>query len=266
MVSEIKVVVISALQEELSFLLNKSDFGWEKPKMLRGDFPCYVGTLRKEDKAIRIAAVTQPLDEMGLSDAAILATTAIFELKPSYLVLIGICGGRIAEHIKIGDIVVPGKAFHYQYGKYKGGEIKKDLMNVDADRSTVSSIRTFLDNSQCSKISNSANDIGLVMPNRTNLKAHYNSIGSADLVVDEPAKIEDARTQDRKIVAVDMESYAVLKTASLLDVKGIVIKSISDIPIEGEDRTAQEIYRSYARFTATEAVYRFAKETDFFLS
>lgn len=265
MVSEIKVAVISALQEELSFLLNKPDFGWERSKMLKGGFPCHIGTLSKGDKAIRVAAVTQPLDEMGLSDAAILAATAIFELEPSYLVLIGICGGRIAEHIKIGDIVVPKNAFHYQYGKYKGGEIKKDLMNVDADRLTVSSVRTFLDN-QCYKISDSARKSGLTMPTRTDLKVHYNSIGSADLVVDEPSKIENARTQDRKIVAVDMESYAVLKTASLLDVKGIIIKSISDIPVEDEDRASQEIYRSYARFTATEAFYKFVKETDFFLS
>ncbi|MGK7874424.1 MAG: hypothetical protein AB4426_14290 [Xenococcaceae cyanobacterium] len=225
-----QIVVISALREELDYLLKK-DLHWRGPEGLPGSYSYYLGTLEnKEGKRLQIAAIPQPLDEMGLIDAAILATVAIFELKPEYLVMIGICGG-IEGEVSIGDVIVARQAFHYQHGKLKGdGEFQPELVTEKANRSIVTKIVEFLKEENLTQIRIEAVKESLEIPRKPRIKCHYLDIASADLVNDHPEQIKSIQKFDRKVVAIDMESLAVLKAANLLDTKAAIIKSVSDIP------------------------------------
>lgn len=263
-----EIVIITALYEELHYILQtKPLLTWDQENQeLPGRFPCYFGTLRRKDKEIRIAAITQRMDDMGLTDSAILSTIAIELLKPRYLLLLGICGGREKQDINIGDIIIPKQAFLYNYGKYKDGVFKKNLMSVSSSE-IAPALKNYLQasNKALHEIKEEATNMGLSQP-RVLLSAHYDSIACADLVLDDFQKIKELEDHERKFVAFDMESYAVLKSASIFNVKAAVIKSISDIPVPGEDRSSQELYRKFAIFTASETFYKFATETDFFLN
>ena len=161
---QIKIVVISALREELAYLLaKKEEFNWQNPKPLIGKYSYRLGTLKnKEGKTCQIAAVPQPLDEMGLIDAAILSSIAISKLKPEYIVLIGICGG-IEGSVNIGDIIIPRQAFHYQSGKLQGtGKLKKGLIDEKADGTTINNIINFFEEYSPDEIVKKAIDLRVV--------------------------------------------------------------------------------------------------------
>ncbi len=262
-----EIVIITALHEELHYILQpKPLLTWEQGNQeLPGRFPCYFGTLRRQDTEIRIAAITQRMDDMGLTDSAILSTMAIEWLKPRYLLLLGICGGREKKDINIGDIIIPKQAFLYNYGKYKDGVFKKNLMSASSSEIAPALKNYLQSNNALHDIKETATKMGLSQP-KVLLDAHFESIACADLVLDDFQKIKELEDHERKFVAFDMESYAVLKSAAIFNVKAAVIKSISDIPISGEDRSSQELYRKFAIFTASETFYKFATETDFFLN
>lgn len=267
---QIKIVVISALTEELDYLLAKNqEFNWQEPVTLLGKYLYYLGTLKnKEGKTYQIAAVPQPLDEMGLIDAAILSSIAISKLKPEYIVLIGICGG-IKGSVNIGDIIIPRLAFHYQSGKLKKtGELKKSQIFEKPDEKLISKMINFLGrNNKLSEIAKNSIDINLTPPDISSFKVHGLDMASADLVNDYQDSIESIESDyNRKAIAFDMESLAVLRAAKELGAKAVVIKSVSDIPTEDSPRETQEKFRNFAKFAATEAFYKFATETDFFLT
>ncbi len=276
---QIKIVVISALREELAYLLAKEELNWQSPRRLTGKYSYRLGTLKNQKgQTCQIAAVPQSLNEMGLIDAAILSTIAISLLKPEYIVLIGICGG-IKGEVNIGDIIIPRQAFHYQNGKLQGsGEIKKGLINEQADGIVIDNIVNFFEQEyNPNKIIQDAIEkqgvrIGhqmkiLNIPPPTSLKVHFLNMASADLVNDHPTSIENIRNQwDRKAIAFDMESVAVLKAAKELGTKAFIIKSVSDIPTDTIRREEQEKYREFVKFVATEAFYNFATKTDFFFA
>jgi nucleoside phosphorylase len=271
--NSIDIVVISALKEELKFLFDKKELNWCDLTELNY-LSCKIGTLLlpNSERPIRIAAAYA--DGMGLVDAAILTTTAIVscQQKPKLLAMIGICGGRKKEGSNYGDIVVPELTYLYQFGSYENGEINRRLKTAEVKRSSklIRAMKDCLNNPMLedirrSAIHLSADDSGINIPKNPFLKVHFDPMGTADLVVKDDKKIDDATDAEEKVVAVEMESYAVLRTATVFDVDAIVIKSISDF-CGGKDDT----YRKYAKFTATEAFYRFVKylaeKQNFFLT
>ncbi len=278
MAEKIKVVVISALREELAFLLAmKEEFNWQDSVPLAGKYRYRLGTLRnQEGNTCKIAALSQPVDEMGLIDAAILSTIAISKLEPEYIVLIGICGG-IEGSVNIGDIIIPRQAFHYQSGKLQGnGNLKKGLINARPDPVGVTNIIDFWQKHGPNQIIKKAIDNEYIKTESgwknlttrpSSIALHYLNIASADLVNDHPDSIQTIEQEhDRKAIAFDMESLAVLKAAAELGTKAIIIKSVSDIPTEESRRETQENYRDFAKFAATEAFYQFATKTEFFFA
>ena len=258
----VDIVVIAARKDELSFLLNEKEYiDWSESIMSK-DFPCQIGTFLSRSypaQPLKIAAACAR--EMGLVDAGILATTAIlcWQQKPKLLVMIGICGGRKKSTIDYGDIIVPKLTYLYQFGSYENGKLKPRLMlaEVSIRAGLIQYMEDILNSDKLGQICTDAFDRGLPLPPERihkrkdeRLKAHFEPMGSADLVVKDDEKLEEAILADEKVVAVEMEAYAVLRTAKLFDIDAIVIKSVSDF-CGGKDDT----YREYAKFTATEAFY-----------
>lgn len=192
--------------------------------------------------------------------------------------MIGICGGQEKEDIDYGDIVVPELTYLYQFGSYENGEINRRLKVAEVKRNArlIREIKEVLDETKLQDIRRnaftlSADDSEMNIPKISALKVHYKPIGSADLVVKDNAKIDEAKQAEEKVVAVEMESYAVLRTATVFDVNAIVLKSISDFcggKRDGNEKN--DDYRKYAKFTATEAFYHvlkfLAEKPGFFLT
>ncbi len=286
----IDIVVISALKEELDALTYKiSEITWnERQETRSGYFLCRIGEITIGDNTLRIAAA-HASNKMGLTEAAMLTTKAFLACNPKILVLIGICAGRSKENapsheqIDIGDIILPPEAIHYYFGKIT--EAKVDDRQVEPDREIKEEFKPepkyvrvndelfsyLIEALKNRKVLAEIPPLypTLATPNNS-LKAHDGPIGSSDLVVAAASRFEKAIEANRKQIAIDMESYAVLRVANQLEKKAVVIKSVSDYGNKTKGQDDSEQYREYVYFTAAAAFYKFikylAEKTDFFLT
>ncbi len=281
--STIEVVILSALPAELRELESNLNLTWSDYSSASS--PCLnrfqKATLSfrhresNQDREITIAKASSR--EMGLTDAAILASMAILEFSPKLLVMIGICAG-IKGKVHIGDILIPKQSFHYQFGKIQEtqGEnqvFRQQMKVAKAGTELHQRIEQFLRNQGRAEIENIIDARGLPrerIPGHDNvfypLKYSTDPMASSDFVVDSSIFLEQPQENDRKLVGIDMESYAVLEAAEQLNFKNVlIIKSVRDF---AANKIKDENYTPLAVLTSTQAFYLFTKylveETDFF--
>ncbi len=282
--STIEVVILSALSTELRELESNLNLTWSDYSSASS--PClnrfqtatlsFIHRESNQDRQITIAKASSR--EMGLTDAAILASMAILKFSPKLLVMIGICAGIKEKDIHIGDILIPKQSFHYQFGKIQESQennqvFRQQMKVAKAGTELHQRIDQFLRNQGLAQIDNIIANRGLTkqkVPNVDNLfyplKYSTDSMASSDFVVDSSFFLEQPQGNDRKLVGIDMESYAVLEAAEQLNFKNVlIIKSVRDF---AANKIKDENYTPLAVLTSTQAFYLFTKylveETDFF--
>ena len=245
----VDVLVISALDEELDYLLD-IDLGWSPPRVQADGITFRRGTLTDG-----VSIVATSAQGMGLVTTGIVSAISLKEWKPRLAAMIGICGGRKEKKTEIGDIVFAEQAFHYQYGAFVNGEIVREL-KVENVKPQLLGIADHL-----SRKTNTLPQIqqsvarGFPAPN-TLLQCHIGPIASADLVVKDRTKLAEAIDADRKTIAIDMESYAFLKAARLAETRwAAVMKSVTDFA----DAKKNDDCREYAKYTSAHFFLRFAR-------
>lgn len=203
--------------------------------------------------------------------------------------MIGICAGRYKdnaqnnEQVEIGDIIIPNTAWHYYFGKITEVQVENSENKLEREvkeefkpEPKYVNVKGHL----LSYLLDALKDVEVLAqisslyPTRTGrpnnlLKAHDRPIGSSDLVVAAASKFQKAVEANRKLIAVDMESYAVLRVAEELNKNAVVIKSVSDYGDKRKGQDDSEKYREYAYFTAA-AFYKFvqylSERSTFFLT
>jgi nucleoside phosphorylase len=235
------VGVVAALDEELDYLLDLP-YEWSGPKPMDDGVTYRTG--RMPDGATIVAATA---NSMGMIETAILTSKLIKAWSPRLIGMIGLCGGRKEKGLSIGDIVVPTQTFHYQFGAYKNGKLQKELRVENSDRQLLDIV------THLSKRTNTLAKIKSELPRGfpkppTELRCHQGPMASADLVVKDVDKIQEAIDADRKTIAIEMESYAFMKAAALGRVRWTVVaKSVSDYA----DVDKNDDFRDYAKHTST---------------
>ncbi len=151
------------------------------------------------------------LHEMDSVGAALKTADAMRRSKPSHVVLVGICGG-ISGRCNLLDVVIPQSVIYYEPGKItpegtKGGFA---VRHCDADARNRFSVwaRT---------------------PNTPKVLADGELMACGEKVIaDESARDVLANTH-RKLTAIDMESYGVVRAAEAWKTPVTVIKSVCDL-------------------------------------
>jgi nucleoside phosphorylase len=147
----------------------------------------------------------------------------------------------------LGDIVVPTQTFHYQFGSYKDGVIHPELRVENSDRQLLDVVNHIARRTDALTRIKNALPRGFKKP-LAELQCHFGPMASADLVVKDPNKIQQAIEADRKTIAVEMESYAFMKAAALARVRWVLVsKSVTDYA----DATKDDEFREYAKYTST---------------
>ena len=117
------VLLITAMWDELQPLIEEFEEhkgNWEYLQS-SSDYPYYFKSLTSHSGTkFTLAATNAPL--MGKEMASIISMSLISDLKPSFLVMSGICAG-LKDKVSLGDIIVADVVFNYEYGKL---ETKKD--------------------------------------------------------------------------------------------------------------------------------------------
>lgn len=189
----------------------------------------------------KIKLILAKQDRMGCVDTSYIAAIMKINYNIKHLFMIGVCGGRESQHIKIGDILIPNESFAFQNGK-----LTKDGLIVDATSSQRNSlIQQLIDKEVEDFIQNKYSEY---MKEQIDLnkpveiyppKIYFESIACGDVVVDKPGELDEIATRlsKRKLVGIDMESYSIFRASYIFpELKTTVIKGVMDITTGKSDK------------------------------
>lgn len=244
------ITVITALEEELDYLF-EIDLSWSEPLRQQDGISYRRGHLSKGVDIIATSARS-----MGLVATAILTAKVLKEWVPSVAAMIGVCAGRKERSLNIGDVVIANQCFHYQFGAFVDGRIARELRVENIDSQVTDLAEHLILRTEALLEIQKLPPRGFKKPN-TILQGHIGPMASADLVVKDVKKLDEAVEADRKTIAVDMESYAFMRACKVARTPhSFVIKSVSDFA----DAKKDDEFREYAKLTATQFFYRVAQK------
>lgn len=242
------LAIICALKTELKPVLDLCE-NIEEINLKDSNYLFSIGNVKSQNGR-NYSIVAAHANRMGFPDSAQLTSELIMRFRPSYLIMTGVCGGRKSKNVKIGDIILPKDIFAYQVGKLTDKGFENELAHVTMDDKIIQS---------SNKIEELASRrIFDLWPGKKDraLKIHNDSLASGSMVINQLNYVDrEIARQDRKLVAVDMEAYAVMRTAKLFDklnATPIIIKSVSDYT-ESKDELSDKAYASF-----TSALYMHA--------
>lgn len=253
---ECDVCIIAALRKpELQAVLDLPG-EWKQLEIPGDAAVCYTGEFANGAKRVRVVAASAP--QMGLTATSALATKMIMQHKPRYLAMVGIAAGVKGAGPQLGDILVADSSWNYESGKRKSVDgvavfdpdpkflgldfgLKSQVLEAQASRS-------YLETIQGGWRGRSPD---------TRLGVHVGPVGSGGSVVQDTAVIEGIKRGQRKLIGIDMETYAVFYAAENSPVPkpiAVSMKSVCDFADEDKSDDFQE----YAAYTSAQYLYNFA--------
>ncbi len=196
---------------------------------------------------------------IGMTWAAILATKMISSFRPRYLIMGGICGG-ISGQVTIGEVVVAESTWDYGSGKH---EVKAGNPVF-----SVAPHQIPLDLNLSSKVRLLAREPGVLAAIKSRwpsnkpgqeLQVRLGPMASGAAVIADQSRVAEIEGHNRKVMAIDMESYAVFAAGvDACDPKPITvsIKGVSDLANEHKDSNSQ----AYAAYLAAEVIKLLAEQ------
>jgi nucleoside phosphorylase len=200
-------------------------------------------------RTLRVIATAST--SMGLTAAAIATTQLVLQFRPRLVAMIGIAAGTRAGNKQFGDVLVADPSVDYNSGKVvdiKGiREFLPDPYPIGLNARLRSVLQKYASNS----------DVFVNIRKRWKSKVppgpnrlHIGPLGAADQVIDDPTRVLEITKNWRKLVGVEMETYAVYRAChESPDPKPRMIsfKSVCDFAAEKTDS-----WQAYAAFTAAQ--------------
>jgi nucleoside phosphorylase len=243
------VVILTALHDP-EYIAVQRAFGNDWTPVSQGS-----RTLRFDEKEIRtdkgtdLRLVTGVSSYMGLTAAAIAATQAIMEFRPKLILMVGIAAGVRSDSRHVGDILVADPSVDYLSGKVRqldGGERLDSHCDPIRLPQVVRSVV-----GECARKREGLDAIADAWPAAKpahRLSLHVGPVATGDQVVDAPARVQTLRKSWRKLIGLEMETYAVYRAAVEAPSPQPIflsLKSICDFANKKNDR-----WQHYAAHTA----------------
>ena len=195
-------------------------------------------------------------NDMGMVSAAILATKSIRAWKPKFVGMTGICAGVRGE-VNLGDIIVAKKTLDYGSGKIKEGKLTPDYSPISLDADICSRVIEMAGNDSIMSAIRDKWPLSTGKP-ATDLSAHVGSFGSGAAVISDATIIDEVRQYSRSLIGIDMEAYAVVKSASEAPhgpIPCMVVKGVQDFA----DSFKSDDYREYSAYASSSFMYEFLR-------
>ena len=216
------------------------------PHTFPGDAqPYYEASFLRDGREHRVVYARQ--NEMGMVAAAVLATKLISHYQPRYLIMVGIAAGIAADDMAeqiYGDVNVADLVWNYAAGKFVPTE-RADIRFGDVGfipRPTMLRLREEIRPYVEAAIASPENQCHV----------HIGPMACGTAVVANREVLEkQVRSQMRRTVALDMESYAVAYAAeNAVQPRPVplIIKSVCDYA----DAQKSDQYQKFAAFTSCE--------------
>ncbi|WP_265975356.1 phosphorylase family protein [Brucella intermedia] len=200
---ESDVCIVTALSSpELDFV-RRIPWGFGAARAFDSVSFQYSGSFASNGKTYSVDAIAAP--RMGMVATATLVSKVIFNLRPRLVVMAGICAG-IPGEAELGEVVVADPAWDWQMGKYT-----KETFEINPDQIGVSPEITekfkILAQDSHALLALAEKFEGERPPTMPRIKTGPMASGSA--VIANESITADVRKQNRKLMAFDMEMYAV---------------------------------------------------------
>jgi nucleoside phosphorylase len=254
------VAFICALQEpEFESLLNAlgGQSQWEDAGNTRFSH-LYLGTELVTESGKHLKVVGTTSTSMGLTAAAIATTHLILQFKPRIVIMVGIAAGTRSGGKEFGDVLIADPSVDYNSGKValENGirEFLPDPYPIGLNARLRSVLQKYRSKPEVFQ-SIRARWTG-ELPGSQN-RVHIGPLGAADQVIDDSTRVLEIQRNWRKLIGVEMETYAVYRAChEAPDPKPrfASFKSVCDFAAEKTDS-----WQNYASYTAAEFAVGFLK-------
>ena len=194
-----------------------------------GELPCDHGPSR----VIRTAALF--LDKMGMVDCAAHTVEGIRFFRPRLVAMTGVCAGRRGAGVQNGDLIIPSEVFTYDTGKHSERGFEREPRWCSVRGSVIQRVKIKAPDILQEVASDIASHTGegQVCP-----QFHTDVMACGSAVIDQEGRLDEIAGAHRKVVGLDMESYALLRAIELTDqrITGLIVKGVMDLSTEKSDR------------------------------
>jgi nucleoside phosphorylase len=248
------ILIVAALYKERKWVQEVFDVEWRNIE--REGVVYQVADYKIDDQTFKIVAVSQL--HMGMPQAAVLTTKSIILWSPSVVVMTGICAG-VEGQVNMGDLVIANKVFDYGSGKVVNGKLRPNFEPVQMDAWLWQLLELFRHDDAIMEEISREYPLDHGHPGIP-LVAHLGSMGCGSAVVADAAMIEEIVLTERKLLALDMESYAValatsLSTTPTKRVEFFIVKSVVDFA----NSLKGDTHHNYACYVSAAFVKKFVE-------
>jgi nucleoside phosphorylase len=259
---KIDVVVVAALRGvELEAVL-ALPYSWSSVAYPEESVTHYFGSVESDGRVISVVAAAAM--RKGMASSAALASRMVAIFRPSVVVMPGICAG-MADKTNFGDVVVADPAWDWGSGKRVSDEDGRRFLLSPHQAALHPLLRRVAqdlatDQDTTRRILQGWPD-GLP---EGKLAVHIGPFASGASVLADGETIDDIkRHQNRDVVAVDMEAYAVMDAVSYsagsFESRAIAIKSVCDFA----DGSKGDKWQKYAAFTSAAFMDQMLRDENF---
>lgn len=248
------VAIICALDRPELDSIRRLPWDWTGVTLPNDDTRYHRAEVKVNEKQLTIYAAAAT--RMGMTSTAILASKIICTFRPRYLVMAGIAAG-LRGMTNLGDVLVAETAWDYGSGKYhvKDGEHRFSAAphQLQLQASAAARLR---DLGEDTTALNAIRDAWPASKPETILQVRLGPIASGAAVIADLEKIQHVTSQHRKVIGLDMETYAVYAAAEATKYpqpSAISIKGVSDFA----DETKSDANQPYAAFASAQLIRLF---------
>lgn len=248
------LAVVTALRNpELEAILRLAQ--WEEIHTKNDATNVYSTIFTSGEKKIRVIAASS--SQMGMTAMSVLVCNLIMNFRPRYLALLGLTAG-IKGRTNLGDIIVANPSWDFNSGKFEvvegnsvfSHEPKQIILSPELHSKFEAMIadQELFDGIKQEWPANKPD---------TSLHLVIGPLASGGSVVADSSLVERIKEQNRKLLGIDMETYASLYSAfNCLKPRpqAFAMKAVSDFANEEKVDT----FREYAAFTCAKALIHFA--------
>lgn len=218
----------------------------------------YRETVIKTLDGTNLRAIATTSTSMGLTAAAIATTHLVLEFRPRLVAMIGIAAGTRSGGKEFGDILVADPSVDYNSGKVtlQNGirEFQPDPYPIGLNPRLRSVLQKYGTEDQL--FETIRRRWRTAKPEGRN-RLHLGPVGASDQVIDDPGRVLEIQKNWRKLIGVEMETYAVYRAVEEAPEprpRVVSFKAVCDFAAEKTDS-----WQEYAAFMAAEFAVEFFK-------
>jgi len=254
---ECDVAIITALKDVEFEAVRRLPCSWQQMPVASDDSVYYVGQISGDGRKVKVVAAAAI--EMGIAASTALAMKVIQRFRPRYLFMAGIAAGIGGNP---GDILVADESWDYGSGKIVTGEdgereFRFGAKHIQVDAALKDRIAHF--SRDRADVISRIQERWPGTPCEYRLQVRIGPVATGAAVVEHRETIDEIRSQDRKLIGIDMEAYGVMVAGRIAPEprpKCVVAKSICDfgVPPKTDD------WQRYAAHTSAWFVHDFVAE------